>query len=349
MDPITHILIAYSLVAWIHKFRRIPYKILIPYLIGSVIPDLDVVFNFLVYFAPKLYWLEHRGMSHSFVGVIPYVLLIAVILDIPKLKNKLWKDKQFMDIKFISWISLLSLYIGSLTHLFADFFVPTGEMILFPFSMEWYGLRILNTTNIHSIAALIAALSVIPLNWNSRRRNAVLLFFIVTFSFYTTSRIAVNVRANNTFKDKYGSGLYSSNEFIFTYNINYKVFDATDPNNKTYIISIIDGMKQSFVYEEIVPELRIHGNSTEVNNCLTLINLTKGHNHYYRLLQKNRIICAEAEMDTTSSWIIRYFAPVREAETYMTLRNFEIQSSTEVIFYIQTNGFITKIVRPISI
>lgn len=349
LDPITHILIAYSLVAWIHKFRKIPYKILVPYLIGSVIPDLDVIFNFLVYFAPKAYWLEHRGMSHSFIGVIPYVFLVAAIMNIPKLKNKIWKNEQYHELNFLSWIGLLSLYLGTLTHLLADFFVPTGEMILFPFSFEWYGLKILSTNNIHSIAALIAALSIIPLNWNKRRRNTALLFFIVTFSFYSSARIAVNIRANNTFKEKYGEGFSSSNELVFTYNINYKVLDSTNPNNRTYIIAIIDGMDQSFIHEEIIPEVRINGNASQVIEGLILVNLTKENNHYYRLWQKNRIVCVEAEKDSATSWLIRWFAPIREAEKHIKIGNFEFRSSTEVIFHIQDNGLITKIVRPISV
>jgi membrane-bound metal-dependent hydrolase YbcI (DUF457 family) len=349
MDPITHVMIAYSLVAWIQKFRKIPYKILVPYLIGSVISDLDYVFNPLVYFAPKLYWLEHRGMAHSFVGVIPYVILAAVILNIPKLKNKIWKDEQYQELNFLSWIGLLSLYLGTLTHLLADFFVPTGEMILFPFSFDWYGLKILSTNNIHSIAALIAAVSIIPLNWNKRRRNTALLLFIITFSFYSSARIAVNIRANNTFKEKYGEGFYSSNELIFTHNINYKVLNSTNPNNRTYIIAIIDGMNQSFIYEEIIPEVKITGNSSQVIQGLLLINLTKENSHYYRLWQKYRLVCVEAERDSATSWLIRWFSPIREAEKHVIIGDFDLSSSTEVVFHIQDTGLITKIVRPFSV
>ena len=349
MDPLTHILIAYCFVIWIKKFRKIPYRILIPYLIGSAIPDLDYAFNLIAYFAPRLYWLEHRGMSHSFIGVIPLVLLTAVILNIPKLKRRIWNEENYFELNFLSWIGLFSLYLGSLTHLLADFFVPTGEMILFPFSFEWYGLKILSTNNFHTIVALIVVISIIPLNWNKRRRNAALLFFVVTFSFYTSARIAVNIRANNTFKDKYGEGFYSSNELIFTNNINYKILDSINPNNKTYIIAIIDGIDQSFKYEKIIPEIRIKENSSLINQGLMLINLTKENNHYYRLWQKNRIVCVEAEKDSTTSWVIRWFAPIREAEKHLIIGNFNFRSPTEVIFHIQDNGFITRIIRPISI
>jgi len=349
LDPFTHILIAFCFVIWIQKFRKIPYRILIPYLIGSVIPDLDYVFNFITYFAPRLYWLEHRGMSHSFIGVIPLILLSAVILNIPKLKRKIWNEENYFELNFLSWVGLFSLYLGSLTHLLADFFVPTGEMILFPFSFEWYGLKLLSTNNFHTIAALIVVISIIPLKWNKRRRNASLLFFIVTFSFYTSARIAVNTRANNLFNDKYGEGFYSSNELIFTHNVNYKVFDSTNPDNKSYIIAIIDGMDQSFIYEEIIPEIKIKGNSSLISQGLVLINLTKENNHYYRLWQKYRIVCVEAEKVSSTIWVIRWFAPIREAEKHVIIGNFSFQSSTEVVFHVQADGLITKIIRPISV
>ena len=43
---------------------------------------------------------------------------------------------ELTALNFFSWIGLLSLYVGTLTHLLADFLVPTGEMILFPFSFS---------------------------------------------------------------------------------------------------------------------------------------------------------------------------------------------------------------------
>ena len=54
MDPLTHLMIAYSFVFIPHKLDKIPNKFLIPYLIGSIIPDVDLIFNGLVYFVPKL-------------------------------------------------------------------------------------------------------------------------------------------------------------------------------------------------------------------------------------------------------------------------------------------------------
>ena len=108
-------------------------------------------------------------------------------------------------------------------------------------------------------------------------------------------------------------------------------------------------MDKSFIHEEIIPEVRIHGNSSLVIQGLTLINLTKENNHYYRLWQKNRIVCVEAERESSDSWVIRWFAPIREAETHIIIGNYDFRSSTEVIFHIEDSGLITRIIRPISV
>ncbi|NHJ48760.1 MAG: metal-dependent hydrolase [Asgard group archaeon] len=349
MDSLTHLLIAYSLICWVKWFRKIPNKFLIPYLIGAVIPDLDVILNGLAYFFPQLYWLEHRAMGHSLVGVIPFVLISAALLNIPKVKNLIWKDDNYPDLKFWSPIGLLAMYIGSLAHLLADFFVPTGIMLFFPFSLRWYGVRLLSTLNIQTIAAVVTAVSFWPLKWNKRRRNITLSFFIIVFTFYSSVRIASNMRSSNLFQDKYGSSQYSSHEYIYTWNLNYNIYNDTDLNNKTYIFATIDGIQKEFISEELIPELRFYANQSDFPLLHTLINLTRENWHYYRLWQKNQIVCAEVSKESNSSWIITWFAPIREIETNFSNNYITIGSSTRVTFHIQNDGNITKVIRPLSV
>ncbi len=349
MDPLTHLVIAYCLIFWIQRFRKIPINFLIPYLIGSVLPDVDIAFNFIAYFAPKLYWLEHRAMGHSFIGIIPIVILAALVLNIPKLKKAIFKDEKYNDLSFLSWSGLLGFYLGSLAHFLPDFFVPTGMMILFPFSFKWYGVRILSTNNIHTIAALMAVTAFWPLKWNKQKRNALLAFFIIVFTFYSSARIAVNTRATNLFEDKYGEGAFSSNELIYTHNINYRIYNATDPQNKTYIFATIDGMQQKFIREDFIPEIRILANESDYTHALQLLNISRENTHYYRLLQKNQIVCSVVEQIAVNEWRIRCFAPLREAENRITTRLINHNSATEIIFYFLSDGTITKIQRPLSV
>ncbi|MGC9778827.1 MAG: metal-dependent hydrolase [Candidatus Heimdallarchaeota archaeon] len=348
MDPLTHIAIAYCLIFWIQKFKKIPAKFMIPYLIGAVIPDLDIFFNWVVYLAPKLYWLEHRGMGHSIVGVIPYVILTAVTLNFSKIKRSIWKEEKYPDLDFWSWEGIMFLYLGTLTHLLTDFFVPTGLMLFFPFSFKWYGLKILSTNNIHSILAAVFVLSIFPLNWNKRRRNIALTLFIISITFYSAVRVAVNINSSKVFEDKYGSSDYSSSELIFTYNVNYKVYDSTDNNNKTYVIAIIDGMQKKIVEEFFIPEIKIIDNAS-ISQILQLVNVTRENSHYYRLWQKNQIVCAEVQKETDNSWLIRWFAPIREAEMRTKIGFIDYTGTTEVVFHITESGVITKIDRPLAI
>jgi membrane-bound metal-dependent hydrolase YbcI (DUF457 family) len=347
MDPLTHLLIAYCFIFWIKYFRKIPNKFLIPYLIGSILPDVDVVFNGLAYLAPQLFWLEHRAMGHSLIGVMPLVVIVSALLSIPKIKNVIWKKEP--DLRFLSWFGLLAMYLGSLTHLLADFFVPTGIMLFFPFTFKWYGVKLLSTLNIQTIAATIVAVSFWPLKWNKKRRNMTISFFIIVFTFYGSIRLAANLRASNLFQEKYGSSNYTNNEYIFTYNINYNIYNDTDPNNKTYIISTIDGIQKEFIEEKLVAELNFHANKSDFPLLYHLTNITKANPHYYRLYQKNQIVCLQVTRETNSSWIFSWFAPLREAETTYTNNFLSISGSTRVVYYIQNDGTITKIKRPLSV
>lgn len=349
MDPLTHLLIAYCLVFWIKWFRKLPIKFLIPYLIGSVIPDLDYIFNGLAYFAPKLFWLEHRTMGHSLFGVIPFVLVTGAIFNISNIRIFFWSEEKYSELKFWSWFGLLSIYLGSLAHILADFFVPTGVMLFFPISFKWYGIKLLSTNNIQTIFAVIFAVSIWPLKWNKQRRKIALSLFIIVFTFYSSVRLAVNLRSNNLFQEKYGPGLYSSNEYIFTYNINYNIYNSTDLQNNTYIITTIDGIKQEFISEEFIPEIKIFANKTDYTLAISLLNKTKESGHYYRLLQKNQLVCARINQETNSTWIITWFAPIRETETRLENNFINIGSSTRAIFHIQNDGVITRIIRPFSV
>ena len=53
--------------------------------------------------------------------------------------------------------------------------------------------------------------------------------------------------------------------------------------------------------------------------------------------------------NSATSWLIRWFAPVREAEKHLRIGNHDYKSATEIVFHIQDNGSITKIERPISV
>ena len=353
MDPFTHAVVAYSLVFWVDKIKKIPTKYVIPIIIGSVLPDIDMAFNFIVYFFPKVFWLEHRGITHSLVGIIPFVFITAAILNIPKLKTKIWKEENYPDLNFWSVGSILSLYIGTLLHFSVDIIVPTGMMIFFPFSFKWYGFKILSSNNIHTIAALMFITTMWPLKWSRRRKTIGLAFFLMTFSLFSTIRIVTSIRATNLFAEKYGTNTFSSNELVFTHNINYKIIDGPKDDNRTLILAVIDGMKKEFIIERSIPELMVSSITGNKSLGYSLLNITKQDGHYLRLRQKYPFLTGFAFQDASlaidNSWIICWSSPIRMAEKSIHLDIFNRTTTTEINYHIKNDGTITEIDRPVGI
>jgi membrane-bound metal-dependent hydrolase YbcI (DUF457 family) len=307
-----------------------------------------MLFNPVAYFVPKLFWLEHRGIMHSFLGVIPFVFIALLILSIPKVKKVLSLDSEGA-IKPLSIIGFGAFYFGVTTHLMADFLVPTGMMLFFPITLKWYGAKILSTNNIHSLTAFMTASTFWPLRWDKKRRTVTLGIFIAVFTFFSSVRIASTINATNIFQEKYGPGYYSSNELLFTYTINYKVYNDTNPLNRTFIITTIDGVQKKIISEELIPERLVKANSSSAESLAdSFITLTQSNEHYYRLKQKYQFVCARAEQHS-SSWEISWFSPIRLAQTRANLGILRLGSSPEIRFHIDTAGTIFKIERPISI
>ncbi|MBD3191519.1 MAG: hypothetical protein GF308_12795 [Candidatus Heimdallarchaeota archaeon] len=352
MDPITHALLGYSFIYWIKKVKPIPITLVIPFLIGSVLPDIDLLFAWVSYFLPQLFWVAHRTITHSFLGVIPFVLLAAYILNQPKMKNIFLKYSGQEEMNFWSIGSILALYLGTWNHFLADFFVPTGIMVLFPFSLKWYGIKVLTTNNLHTLVAFMYITTIVPLNWNKAKRNQVLMVFMVVFTVLASFRSVACINSIKVFREEYGANQsFSAHEIIFSNNIVYKIESKNDPLNRTITIAIIDGVEKKIISEQILPECRIMVNSSE--DLLTgqnLVNITKTHPHYHRFQQKNSPICVIAQQEKNGCWSIRWFAPIREAELNTELAFFNYSSSSEaVVFKMTEDGTILKIIRPLFI
>lgn len=149
MDTITHIMIAfcfYLFFGYNLKERRMP---LIPLMIGAAVPDFDYFFNLI---NCQIFWLRHRAMFHSIVGIIPILLVLSLFLTIPKIK-------KFLVIKDNFPIIFLLMFLGFLIHLLFD--IAGGIMLLFPFSFEMYGTENPSTIPIYSIVFCIILISLI--------------------------------------------------------------------------------------------------------------------------------------------------------------------------------------------
>jgi membrane-bound metal-dependent hydrolase YbcI (DUF457 family) len=343
-------LIAYSVLYWISKFKTIPRKLFAPILIGAILPDFDLLFSWIPYFIPKLFWLQHRAISHSFLGVIPFILLTGFLLDRPFFKKKLVSPEDLQTFSFFSISGLGFLYIGALFHFLADFVVPTGMMLFFPFTFKWYGIRILSTNNIHSIAAIAFFSTVWPIRRSRKKQQQLLSFFMITLTIFSIVRIVVHYRSQNLYQEQYGVGQFSSSEYVFSHNVNYGIYNQTDPNNRIFIFTLIDGLKGEFISEVLIPEYSIIAtNQSMVTQGMQYINQTKNNPHYYRLSQKYSIVCAYAWLKPDKGWNVKWTAPVREFEKRVDIAFIDYSTPLEIIFRFSNSGDLLSVKRPVSI
>lgn len=96
-------------------------------------PDLDILFTKLL--PPPLgYLLHHRGVTHTFVALLPQMLLLALIL---LALNRNWRQLVFRCAHArLSFV--ITLCLGFLLHLFLDWLNLYGIHPFYPFRADWF-------------------------------------------------------------------------------------------------------------------------------------------------------------------------------------------------------------------
>ena len=117
MDDITHAL-AGTLLAQAHPSKR--KGLILACVAGALVPDIDIV---LTLWGRHLYLTEHRGFTHSLLGVIPMSLFAAGIAWA-------WVRKKKDPASFgMLWLFALT---GVISHILLDWCTSWGTMILWP-------------------------------------------------------------------------------------------------------------------------------------------------------------------------------------------------------------------------
>jgi membrane-bound metal-dependent hydrolase YbcI (DUF457 family) len=130
MDPLTHCLVGGLAAKTVHTSKR---RFWIMVLLGSA-PDLDVLFNF---FGSWAFWLQHRGVTHSLLGLVIQPLLFA------------WLFRKFDPGSLSKRTFHYSLPI--ILHVICDGLTSYGIPLLSPFSFQEFS------------ADLMVGLSFIPI------------------------------------------------------------------------------------------------------------------------------------------------------------------------------------------
>lgn len=123
MDTVTHGLIG-AVVARSGLSQRLGRPATVALVTGALLPDIDFVMGLFDQMAAVKY---HRGLTHSFIGGVPFALAAAVLL-------RKWQ-------KTASYPTLAGLvYLGVCLHILLDLATSYGTMFFFPLSAKRYAL-----------------------------------------------------------------------------------------------------------------------------------------------------------------------------------------------------------------
>lgn len=129
MDPITHAVIGAAIAKLTGNELTISDAATISMVIGSVLPDADIVFQ---KWGDYAYLKNHRGLTHSILGIVVSSALLAVLLSF------------FYASSSIYGLFLWSL-LGGLSHSGADLLNSYGAKLFWPFFNKGFSLGIINS------------------------------------------------------------------------------------------------------------------------------------------------------------------------------------------------------------
>lgn len=117
MDPVTHIITGIAVSKVMGVQMSITDPVFTAVVLGSVFPDTDIL---LQKWGHYVYLKNHRGFTHSIIGILLSALLLTVLLGL------IYKDFSYFKI-------LVGILIGMLSHIFLDLQNSYGAKFLWPF------------------------------------------------------------------------------------------------------------------------------------------------------------------------------------------------------------------------
>lgn len=123
MDPVTHALTG-ALIAQTGFSRRLGGYSTLAMAAVAMFPDIDIIYRLE---SLPTYIENHRGLTHSFVGILGSGILLGAIL------GRIDKKRRYLAWIAACWVALLS-------HQVLDLVTSYGTQILYPFNMNRYYL-----------------------------------------------------------------------------------------------------------------------------------------------------------------------------------------------------------------
>lgn len=131
MDPITHGIVGGAVAAALGVDVSLTNPLFLATTLGAVIPDLDIIYQ---YWGDYVYLKNHRGFSHSFLGLLAMSPFLGAII------HCLFPHYSIAALSL--WV-----FIGALSHSFLDLLNSYGVMLFSPFSKKKYTLNLLMITD----------------------------------------------------------------------------------------------------------------------------------------------------------------------------------------------------------
>lgn len=133
MDLFTHFVIPFALLA---ALRR-PMAERLAAGIGGWAPDFDTVLAWTRYVDERLYFLGHRGVSHSAIGAPLFALVVLALVCLPVWRRK-WPK---MAVWRFTLPTVLIAMAASYTHLVLDYLTIWGIPLVYPWGLERYSVN----------------------------------------------------------------------------------------------------------------------------------------------------------------------------------------------------------------
>ncbi len=130
MDSLTHALIITIVLVLLGRPDLVPFGIM-----GAVLIDVDVVFNFFSNRDPRLYIFTHGGFTHSFVGALHYFCMCSSLLSV------LLSLAGLLPVFGIA--ALAAIVAGAISHIAVDYLAYPGIPLLYPATDKKYTLGVL--------------------------------------------------------------------------------------------------------------------------------------------------------------------------------------------------------------
>lgn len=177
MDPITHALAGLGVASLSGLPLSLKNPIYISALIGSLAPDMDIVFQLK---GDLAYLRHHRGASHSILGTGLMAAVLALPLAI------LFPEISYWQLVFWNWM-------GAMSHCILDILNSYGAMWLWPFYRKKISVNLLNIFDPY-LCVLLLLMSLTGKAWIG----------IIGISLYLGFRYGLYLRVRRLIIKRYG-------------------------------------------------------------------------------------------------------------------------------------------------